>query len=242
MPACWTLRARASPAARGTEASPYQIGSAEALAWFAYQVNGGQPALWGTVSADINLTGAAYGGTADAPLQWTPMTGYTATFDGGDKTISYMAVDSTSSGAGLFGSAVNATIKNVHIGGGQPCVRNKLVRRGWWATSRAAQWKIAPTPLRCARNLKWAVMAMITARAGSWVKTDGIVTISRCKNTGEVYAGYSGYNLRRRILGLQMAEQRPSGTVITGAHIDGGMTPLRRRRFSGRKQKRNNDY
>ena len=87
-------------------------------------MNGGQRGLWGTVTANIDLTGAAYGGSTDAPLQWKPMGSeympYTATFDGGGKTISYMAIDGRvnfyQSYQGFFGSAANATIKNVHIG------------------------------------------------------------------------------------------------------------------------------
>ena len=47
----------------------YQIENEEQLAWFAYKVNSGQTALWGTMTANIDLTGAAYGGSTAAPLQ-----------------------------------------------------------------------------------------------------------------------------------------------------------------------------
>lgn len=178
------------PGGAGTEASPYQIGSAEALAWFAYQVNGGQPALWGTVSADINLTGAAYGGTADAPLQWTPMTGYTATFDGGDKTISYMAVDSTSSGKGLFGSAVNATIKNVHIGAGSHVVGYDYcagivgnMNGGTLENCSNAAWVRADSTLS---DSDWGSGGVVG-------QVIGTVNISRCRNTGEVFVRNNGH-------------------------------------------------
>ena len=186
------------PGGAGTEASPYQIGSAEALAWFAYQVNGGQTGLWGTVTANIDLTGAAYGGSTAAPLQWVPISGYTATFDGGDKTISYMAVDSTNSGKGFFGSAANATIKNLHIGAGSHVVGFDycagvvgMMNGGTLENCSNAAWVRADSNLA---DNDWGSGGIVG-------QVEGTVNISRCGNTGAVDAGRSGYTRLGGIVG-----------------------------------------
>ena len=186
------------PGGAGTEASPYQIGSAEALAWFAYQVNGGQTGLWGTVTANIDLTGAAYGGSTAAPLQWVPISGYTATFDGGDKTISYMAVDSTNSGKGFFGSAANATIKNLHIGAGSHVVGFDycagvvgMMNGGTLENCSNAAWVRADSNLA---DYDWGSGGIVG-------QVEGTVNISRCGNTGAVDAGRSGYTRLGGIVG-----------------------------------------
>ena len=54
----------------------YQIGSAEQFAWYAYQVNhsnGSFQSSKAVLTADIDLTGAPYGGSEAVPLVWTPV-------------------------------------------------------------------------------------------------------------------------------------------------------------------------
>ena len=82
----------------GTQASPYQIATADELRWFAGLVNGTltdgtaqNAAAWATLTGDINLSGE----------NWTPIgsesTPYTGTFDGAGYTISGMVVNNPDS-------------------------------------------------------------------------------------------------------------------------------------------------
>lgn len=106
----------------GTTASPYVIASPEALAWFMRQVNLGSPTLCGTLAADIDLTGAAYGGTAATPIAWIPIGAtsartYTGTFNstGGTRMVDHVRVN-YSDVAGFFAYTSSATISGLGIG------------------------------------------------------------------------------------------------------------------------------
>jgi len=129
-----------SSSTAGTASNPYQLWSAEDLAWFANQVNHveGKTGLCADVMADISLFGGLYTGFAydsgDAErlakaLRWIPIggsSGYTGTFNGNGHTISVMRAEGTDR-QGLFGTlGANANIKEVlisdgRIGGGQYC-------------------------------------------------------------------------------------------------------------------------
>jgi len=118
------------PPGSGTEDDPYLISTPEQLAWFSYKVNG-RPPLCGTVTADLDMTGEAYGGTKASPLPWLPIgmdqdyhgsllsaiTRYTGTFDGGEHTISglYVRSGDFQYAAGLFGAVSGSTIKNIVV-------------------------------------------------------------------------------------------------------------------------------
>lgn len=107
----------------GTQASPYQITTADELFWFAGLVNGTltdgtaqNTAAWATLTDDIDLSGEA----------WTPIGNYSAstslkytgTFDGAGHTISNLTtVDNSSSNyqgfVGYLGT--NGVIKNLTL-------------------------------------------------------------------------------------------------------------------------------
>ena len=106
-------RAAGQPAGEGTEASPYQITTADELRWFAGLVNGTltdgtaqNAAAWATLQNDIDLGGEA----------WTPIGSYSAssslkytgTFDGAGHTISNLTVNNSSADyqgfVGILGS------------------------------------------------------------------------------------------------------------------------------------------
>ena len=106
-----------SPETAGTLANPYSIWTAEDLAWFAYQVNSGNPALCAELKADINLFGGLYTGfdydLGDADitskaLPWICIGSedsgicYTGTFNGNGHTVSRMMTKDGEK-LGLFG-------------------------------------------------------------------------------------------------------------------------------------------
>ena len=114
----------------GTSASPYQIGNAGQLYWFAcvvnndplncedyYATNSRKTNAYGTLTANI---------TIPSERLWKPIGKssnssdyYTGTFDGNNKTISNVKINITGATssvyAGFFGYAWNGTIKNLGI-------------------------------------------------------------------------------------------------------------------------------
>ena len=118
------------PGGKGTEGSPYEITSKEELYWFAGLVNGTlegerqNTAACAILTEDITLNKDVL--NADGNLnsgtftEWTPIGSknnpYTGTFDGNEKTISGLYIDSEDRLVGLFGYIGNgATVKNVGI-------------------------------------------------------------------------------------------------------------------------------
>jgi len=113
----------------GTEADPYQIATAEQLAYLAQKVNGGTTYEGKHIklTADIVLNDTTAENWTETARQWTPIgihytespTGnnerFYGTFDGGGYTISGLYVSSSSNYMGLFGYTENATLKNVTI-------------------------------------------------------------------------------------------------------------------------------
>ena len=107
---------RTQPSGSGTAASPYKIGTAAQLAWFADAVNGGSRSACAVLTADIDLNGQA----------WTPIAnggvnnGYTGTFDGQGHVIHGICVTTgvSSRPQGLFGIiARTGTVRNVKAAG-----------------------------------------------------------------------------------------------------------------------------
>ncbi len=112
----------------GTEAYPYEIGTADQLKLFRQIVNGVQATNEAAVLPPQNL-GACAVLTADIDLggeAWTPIgnttnndgtDAYSGTFDGGGHTISGLSVTGNFQHAGLFGITFNATIQNLSVAG-----------------------------------------------------------------------------------------------------------------------------
>ena len=95
----------------GTQDDPYQISTAAELAWFAQEVNGGETAICGKLTNDIDL------GSYD----WTPIGNnskqYAGTFDGNGKMVKNLYINSTAQYQGLFGYLNNGTIKSLGVTG-----------------------------------------------------------------------------------------------------------------------------
>lgn len=112
----WDGSSKAQPSGSGTAASPYKIGTAAQLAWFADAVNSGSRSACAVLTADIDLNGQA----------WTPIAnggvnnGYTGTFDGQGHIIHGICVTTGGSSRpqGLFGIiARTGTVRNVKAAG-----------------------------------------------------------------------------------------------------------------------------
>ena len=111
----------------GSAGNPYQLDSAEDLAWFAYQVNSGNLSICGRLTADIQLFGSRYIGWAGEEtlenishaLEWYPIGNsdrmYGGTFDGNGHEIDGLYISSGES-VGLFGYVKGSTIQNLGIG------------------------------------------------------------------------------------------------------------------------------
>ena len=140
----WSDNVQKPAVGDGTQASPYQIGTAQELAWFAALVNGNltdgtakNRSAWAELTADISLNDTANweSWTAEtAGLRvWKPIANwndasanmrfsYTGTFDGHGHTISGMFIPCRATSdmeyrsywLGLFG-LVEGTVKNVRV-------------------------------------------------------------------------------------------------------------------------------
>ena len=102
------------PSGNGESSQPYQISSAEQLAWFAYKVNtisetGARPNsnFCGDLTSDIaSFVGTEYGGTELAPIPWVPIDQYGGAFGGNHERVyqlSKLYVNRPSAG-GVFGT------------------------------------------------------------------------------------------------------------------------------------------
>lgn len=112
----WDGSSKAQPSGSGTAASPYKLGTAAQLAWFADTVNSGSRSACAVLTADIDLNGQ----------EWTPIAnsgvnnGYTGTFDGQGHVIHGICVTTgvSSRPHGLFGIiARTGTVRNVKAAG-----------------------------------------------------------------------------------------------------------------------------
>lgn len=115
----WDGITASRPHGSGTEVDPYQIGTAQELAWLAYAVNnqtesGGFSAV---LTADVDL------GYCQWPVIGTRSSGsqrpYTGTFDGRGHTVSGLYITSLGGRQklGLFGVAQDAVIRNLTVRG-----------------------------------------------------------------------------------------------------------------------------
>ena len=116
------------PDGKGTQASPYLIGTITDLVWFRNHVNEGNLEACAKLTADIDMSTACHpAGDGVEELSWTPISdenkniNWRGFFDGDGHTISNLYINSQSSYQGLFGyisglsypENVRSAIKNV---------------------------------------------------------------------------------------------------------------------------------
>ena len=109
---------------KGTEAEPFELKTAEHLAWFREFVNEGNMEACAKISDDvkeIDMSTVCHKADTEkqvTELSWIPIgTSYTnrykGTFDGNGKTISNLYINATSDYTGFFGYAEKGSIKNI---------------------------------------------------------------------------------------------------------------------------------
>ena len=103
----------------GSVDKPYEISTADELAWFRDYVNNESQYVSATLIADIDLSEfchAADAATNTEELSWVPIGNgrmYCGTFDGNGKTIRNLYINSTIMYKGFFGYADSGSIKNI---------------------------------------------------------------------------------------------------------------------------------
>lgn len=108
----WDGTTKTQPTGQGTQASPYEIADGEQLAWLADKVNNASTvsAIYAVLTDDIDL-----GGYSFTPIGKDSHE-FSGVFDGNGYTISRLNVTDVAD-AGLFGTAKDATIRNVVVRG-----------------------------------------------------------------------------------------------------------------------------
>ncbi len=109
---------------KGTEAEPFELKTADHLAWFREFVNEGNMEACAKIADDvkeIDMSTVCHKADTEkqvTELSWIPIgTSYTnryqGTFDGNGKTISNLYINATSDDTGFFGYAEKGSIKNI---------------------------------------------------------------------------------------------------------------------------------
>ena len=109
---------------KGTEAEPFELKTADHLAWFREFVNEGNMEACAKIADDvkeIDMSTVCHKADTEkqvTELSWIPIgTSYTnryqGTFDGNGKTIRNLYINATSGDAGFFGYAEKGSIKNI---------------------------------------------------------------------------------------------------------------------------------
>ena len=112
----WDGTSAKQPSGSGTASSPYKIGTAAELSWFAQQVNSGKRSACAVLTADIDLNGEPWTPIANKGLN----NGYTGTFDGKNHIIHglYLTASDANQRLGLFGTVDRSgVVKNLNAAG-----------------------------------------------------------------------------------------------------------------------------
>ena len=116
----------------GSAMSPYEITTAAELAWFRDHVNAGNRTACARLEADIDMSSVCHAANESegvAELSWEPISDWSkvsasgkfwyGTFDGNNKTISNLYINTTAQRSGLFGYITNkdaserGSVKNI---------------------------------------------------------------------------------------------------------------------------------
>ena len=102
----------------GTEASPYKLTSACHLLWFAKLVNNGNTTACARLEADIDMSKVCHAADESngvAELSWEPISKssnpWHGSFDGNNKTISNLYINTSAENSGLFGFILNDYVR-----------------------------------------------------------------------------------------------------------------------------------
>ena len=102
----------------GTEASPYKLTSACHLLWFAKLVNNGNTTACARLEADIDMSKVCHAADESKgveELSWEPISKssnpWHGSFDGNNKTISKLYINTSAENSGLFGFILNDYVR-----------------------------------------------------------------------------------------------------------------------------------
>ncbi len=102
----------------GTEASPYKLTSACHLLWFAKLVNNGNTTACARLEADIDMSKVCHAADESKgveELSWEPISKssnpWHGSFDGNNKTISKLYINTSAENSGLFGYMLNDNVR-----------------------------------------------------------------------------------------------------------------------------------
>lgn len=124
----WAEVATSKPNGDGSAQNPYQITTAAELAWFRDHVNAGNKTACARLESDIDMSSVCHAANESVEeLSWVPISDYSqlavnkwyGTFDGNNKTISNLYINTTAIHSGLFGNIYNqeaserGSIKNI---------------------------------------------------------------------------------------------------------------------------------
>ncbi|MEI7502694.1 MAG: T9SS type A sorting domain-containing protein [Paludibacter sp.] len=174
----------------GTVGDPYQIATAEQLAYLASQANA-------TQTANVNTSGIYYKLTADIDLNgptksWTPIgtsttTAFAGIFDGDNHLVSNIYINNTASGnpKGLFGYvegtvSANVIIKNITMASGSVTT---TYATGTTYTAALAGRCVYTQLSNCKNTIN---VSGYTNAGGIVGRIDGVSTIDGCSNVGIV--------------------------------------------------------
>lgn len=180
----WNGETKTPPTGDGTQAAPYQIENGEHLAWLADKVNNSTSVtkLYAELTDDIDL-----GGYSFTPIGKDSRE-FSGVFDGKGYTVSGLNVTDVAN-AGLFGTAKDATIRNVVVRGNVTGIDNA-------AGILAKAKNTACTIENCGNE---AAVTGVNNAAGILARNNYYnsgTTITACYNTGNITvtksSGYAG--------------------------------------------------
>ena len=180
----WDGTEKEAPTGDGTQASPYEIADGEQLAWLADKVNNASTvsAIYAVLTDDIDLGGCSF-----TPIG-KDFHEFSGSFDGKGYTVSGLNVTDVAD-AGLFGTAKDATIRNVVVRGNVTGTDNA-------AGILAKAKNTACTIENCGNE---AAVTGVNNAAGILARNNYYnsgTTITACYNTGNITvtksSGYAG--------------------------------------------------
>lgn len=206
----WDGIEKENPAGQGTVESPYQIENGAQLAWLANAVNKADSGakFYAELTDDIDL-----GGNPFTPIG-KDFHEFSGVFDGKGYTISGLKVTDVAD-AGLFGTAKDATIRNVVVRGNVTGTDNAA---GILAKAKTT----ACTIENCGNEAVVNVIKSGGGYAGGIVGTAvTTVTITECCNSGAIVSDGNGYSRAAGIAGYLSG----SGTItVTDCYNTGNVT------------------
>lgn len=201
MPAKYLRSGETTLSVNNADETAVSIASAEELKAFRDRVNDGETALNAVLTADIAL---------DKTEAWTPMNGYTGTFDGGSHTISGLLVENAAQKAGFISTAGSgAVIRNLTITDSSFSGSNSRIGAFVGYTEGAVTFENCHT----AADVSVTGSSGVGGLFGGGNTAKAFITMTNCSNAATVTAtGGSNTNGVGGLIGTA-----PNGTDITGS-------------------------